>query len=199
VAATKIKVIELAKELGVTSKDIMLAAEEMGRKGVRAMTPLDTVLAHDLRVKLGKGREIPEEAKPKRPRAKPVTAEAAEGEVLGKTARVRKAKTEALTEEPPLELKPAATIVKPKPAEPPVEVPEPIKPVAEVIYEPRPVAAPTPVEPMPPAPARPPVTTPSPGPAVKRPEPKIVPFRPLERPAPTPWRLYTSPSPRDTR
>jgi len=32
VAAAKIKVIELAKELGVTSKDLMLAAEEMGRR-----------------------------------------------------------------------------------------------------------------------------------------------------------------------
>jgi hypothetical protein len=28
-------VIELAKELGVTSKDLMVAAEEMGHKGVR--------------------------------------------------------------------------------------------------------------------------------------------------------------------
>ena len=67
-AATKIKVIELAKELGVTSKDLMVAAEEMGHKGVRAMTPLDQKLANELRVKLGKGRELPEEtaAKPKR-------------------------------------------------------------------------------------------------------------------------------------
>ena len=61
VAATKIKVIELAKELGVTSKDLMVAAEEMGHKGVRAMTPLDQTLANELRVKLGKGRELPEE------------------------------------------------------------------------------------------------------------------------------------------
>ena len=61
-AATKIKVIELAKELGVTSKDLMVAAEEMGHKGVRAMTPLDQKLANELRVKLGKGRELPEEA-----------------------------------------------------------------------------------------------------------------------------------------
>ena len=63
----KIKVIELAKELGVTSKDLMVAADEMGHKGVRAMTPLDTTLANALRVKLGKGRELPEEPKPKRP------------------------------------------------------------------------------------------------------------------------------------
>ena len=48
-AAAKIKVIELAKELGVTSKDLILAAEEMGQKGVRAMTPLDTTLAARVR------------------------------------------------------------------------------------------------------------------------------------------------------
>ena len=73
-AAAKIKVIELAKELGVTSKDLILAAEELGQKGVRAMTPLDATLANNLRVKLGKGRELPEEPKPKRvPRLVPVT------------------------------------------------------------------------------------------------------------------------------
>ena len=73
-AAAKIKVIELAKELGVTSKDLMVAAEEMGHKGVRAMTPLDQKLANELRVKLGKGRELPEEpAKAKRV-AKPKAA-----------------------------------------------------------------------------------------------------------------------------
>ena len=60
-AAAKVKVIELAKELGVTSKDLMVAADEMGHKGVRAMTPLDATLANALRAKLGKGRELPEE------------------------------------------------------------------------------------------------------------------------------------------
>jgi hypothetical protein len=63
VAAAKIKVIELAKELGVTSKDLMVAAEEMGHKGVRAMSPLDSALANALRVKLGKGRDLPEAPK----------------------------------------------------------------------------------------------------------------------------------------
>ena len=66
-AATKIKVIELAKELGVTSKDLMLAADEMGHKGIRVMTPLESTLANALRTKLGKGRDLPEEPKPKRP------------------------------------------------------------------------------------------------------------------------------------
>src|SRR5213594_4379460 len=58
--------MELAKELGVTSKELMVAAEEMGHKGLRAMSPLDTTLANALRVKLGRGRELPEEPKPKR-------------------------------------------------------------------------------------------------------------------------------------
>ena len=93
--AVKIKVIELAKELGVTSKDLMVAADEMGHKGVRAMTPLDSTLANALRVKLGKGRELPEEPKPKRPaRAKKTdeVAVAADGTVI-KKAPTRKKKT----------------------------------------------------------------------------------------------------------
>jgi translation initiation factor IF-2 len=189
VAAAKIKVIELAKELGVTSKDLILAAEEMGQKNVRAMTPLDTTLANALRVKLGKGRELPEEPKVKRPaRAKVIPGDGTT--VVKPAARARK-KTGAEEEEAvPLELKPAATIVKPKPAPadvPLLETPEVVAPVAE---EPRPIA-PVPVpeaEPqIPPAP-RPVVTPPAPTvpPATRRPEPKIVPFRPLERPAPPP-------------
>jgi translation initiation factor IF-2 len=189
-AAAKIKVIELAKELGVTSKDIMLAAEEMGRKGVRAMTALDTTFANDLRVKLGKGREIPEEARPKRPaRARAATPEVGEDGAPKKAPRARKPKAEvpddAATE--PVELKPAATIVKPKPAEktpePAIEAPEPVAAVAEAIE-----VKPAPVVPEPPAPVKPLAAPPAPPrpPAPPKPEPKIVPFRPLERPAPPP-------------
>ena len=60
--AARIKVIDLAKELGVTSKDLMMALDEMGQKGKRAMTPLDPDTANALRVRLGKGRELPAEA-----------------------------------------------------------------------------------------------------------------------------------------
>jgi len=72
--AARIKVIDLAKELGVTSKDLMMALDEMGQKGKRAMTPLDSDTANALRVRLGKGRELPAEAKPKR--ARPITPRA---------------------------------------------------------------------------------------------------------------------------
>ena len=57
-AAAKVKVIELAKELGVTSKDLMVAAEETRHKGVRAMTPLDATLANALRASWARG-ELP--------------------------------------------------------------------------------------------------------------------------------------------
>jgi translation initiation factor IF-2 len=187
VAAAKIKVIELAKELGVTSKDLILAAEEMGQKGVRAMTPLDTTLANNLRVKLGKGRELPEEPKPKRPaRAKP-----ADGSVATKPA-ARARKKVMGEDEAQIELKPAATIVKPKPApvvpEGPTEVPDVLTPVAEIVAEPRPIVPPSPTEAEPQAPSvpRPVATPPAPPvpPPTRKPEPRIVPFRPLERPAP---------------
>src|SRR5215475_6002580 len=104
----------------------MVAAEEMGHKGVRAMTPLDTMLANQLRVKLGKGRELPEETRPKRPqRLKAKPAEGDEALAAQPAARVKK-KAEPADEAAALvELKPAATIVKPKPAEKPEVVEAP--------------------------------------------------------------------------
>jgi translation initiation factor IF-2 len=149
------------------------------------MTPLDTTLANELRVKLGKGREIPEEAKPKRTRVRaPRTAEAG-GEAPKRAARVGKTKVaEPAGEEPAVsvDLRPAATIVKPKPA----EVPETLKPAAEALPEPKPMV-PVPSEPPRPLVASPPPVAPPPKPpGPPKPEPKIVPFRPLERPTPSP-------------
>src|SRR5947209_13850774 len=163
----------------------MVAAEEMGHKGVRAMSPLDSTLANALRVKLGKGRELPEAPKPKRV-AKPKEpkeagdAEAAVAEAVAK--KQSRAKKVKLEDEAPAEIKPAATIVKPRPVAPAQEVvPEPPfvpLPEPEIVPEPTVVAQPPP-EVMKPAATVTPV-----GP--KKPEPKIVPFRPIERPAPAP-------------
>src|SRR5438445_4943465 len=175
----------------------MVAAEEMGHKGIRAMSPLDSTLANALRVKLGKGRDLPEAPKPKRGPRPRVAEEAGDAATVGDAvakkpaSRSRKTKTE---EEVPVDVKPAATIVKPKPAGPATEVaPEPPfvpTPEPEIVPEPTVVAPlPEPIAPKPPvAPIAPP-----PGPAApKKPEPKIVPFRPLERGAP-------APSPRPSR
>ena len=195
-AATKIKVIELAKELGVTSKDLMVAAEEMGHKGVRAMTPLDPKLANELRVKLGKGRELPEEpAKPKRAAKPKMPKEVTLGPdgtpvPARKPARAKKRVEESAEET--VELRPAATIVKPKPVAPSEITPEPpaiARPAAETAPEPPAVAPPG--EPLKPAIAPP---SAPPAPAVRKPEPKIVPFRPLERPVPPPPRPSRGPS-----
>jgi len=64
--AGRVKVMDLAKELGVTSKDLVVALEEMGHKGMRALSPLPLATANELRVKLGRGRDLPAEVKPKR-------------------------------------------------------------------------------------------------------------------------------------
>ncbi|MGH7275878.1 MAG: hypothetical protein ACREIY_02480, partial [Candidatus Rokuibacteriota bacterium] len=187
-AAAKIKMMELAKELGVTSKELMVAAEDMGHKGVRAMSPLDSTLANALRVKLGKGRELPEAPKPKRVPKPRVAKDAAAkvGDAPG-NARTTLAKTaaEPSTDEAPAEVKPAATIVRPKPAAPVEIAPEPpLVPKREPEITPEPV----PVAPDAEAPMKLAATVAPPPapPPVKKPEPKIVPFRPIERQAAPP-------------
>ncbi|HKQ66089.1 MAG TPA: translation initiation factor IF-2 N-terminal domain-containing protein, partial [Methylomirabilota bacterium] len=142
-AAAKIKVIELAKELGVTSKDLMVAAEEMGHKGVRAMSPLDSTLANALRVKLGKGRDLPEAPKPKRVPKPKVAEEGGDAAAVGDAARksASRSKKPKSEEEIPTDVKPAATIVKPKPAEIAPEPPfVPPMPEPEIVPEPAVVA-----------------------------------------------------------
>ncbi|MFQ5897720.1 MAG: translation initiation factor IF-2 [Candidatus Methylomirabilia bacterium] len=85
--AGRMKVTDLAKELGVTSKDLLVALEGMGLKGKRAMSPLDQATANKLRLQLGRGRELPTEAKPKRSTA---AGKAAAKEVAVKAAPRKK-------------------------------------------------------------------------------------------------------------
>jgi translation initiation factor IF-2 len=146
--AARVKVIDLAKELGVTSKDLIVALEAMGQKGMRAMSPLQAAAANELRVKLGRGRELPEEAKPKRapkvkadPGAKAEPGEAkepAKKKAPGtgpKTARKKVVEiepAEPLVAAPVEEIKPAATLIRhtapplSEPAPPPVPEPTPV-------------------------------------------------------------------------
>jgi translation initiation factor IF-2 len=201
--AARVKVIDLAKELGVTSKDLIVALEGMGHKGMRAMSPLLAATANELRVKLGRGRELPPEAKPKRvPKPK-----AAEGEGTAaapkKRTSTRKAAAATVTEEAdtaveiapaaPLEApKPAATIIRPAPA--PMSTPTPVEiaPAPPVVV---PAAPASPVAP-PPAPPRP-VVPPSPAPSV-RPAAVAPPTEVKPAPAPpaSPRRMPTPPPPR---
>ena len=197
--AAKIKLMELAKELGVTSKELMVAADEMGHKGVRAMSPLDSTLANALRLKLGKGRDLPEEPKPKRvakPKAPADAVGAIDGAPVTKRTTRGKKGTEVELEEVSAEVKPAATIVRPKPAVPTPDI-GPETPPLVVKREPEVVPEPSPLAPVvePPAAVKPAAAAAPPpaAPQVRKPEPKIVPFRPLERPAPS------APAPRPSR
>jgi translation initiation factor IF-2 len=206
--AGRVKVIDLAKELGVTSKDLIVALEGMGHKGMRAMSPLLAATANELRVKLGRGRELPTEAKPKRaPKPKPAAGEAVAAPKKkpvgdGAPARGKKAAAKVREEAPavvertpapaPEVVKPAATIFRPAPAAVPPPVPPeiapapPIVPAATVAPPPAPAAPAAPPKPPAPAvvppPARPVVTAPAP-PVELRPTP-AAPKRPMAPPAP---------------
>ena len=150
--AARVKVIDLAKELGVTSKDLIVALEAMGQKAMRAMSPLQAATANELRVKLGRGRDLPEETKPKRaPKAKPAPGEAEEPAVAKKKAsrsatapkgtRKKVVTIEAetpLAPEPAEEIKPAATLFR-----------HSATPIAEPVPAPAPAADPIPVAPPP--------------------------------------------------
>ncbi len=130
--AARVKVIDLAKELGVTSKDLLVALEGMGLKGKRAMSPLDQATANHLRLQLGRGRELPTETKPKRTtkvaKAAPVEGE---GKVAppktapAKTAAERETTRKAAPVPAPAALEEMRAAVEFKPAvvEPPVSPP----------------------------------------------------------------------------
>jgi translation initiation factor IF-2 len=181
--AGRLKVIDLAKELGVTSKDLLLALDSMGQKGKRAMTPLDTATANELRVKLGRGREVPVEAKPKRvpkPKTAPVVGEGGEAPEPAKAKPARKTPAKPAVDK--------TSKVEPEP----MSVPEVIKPAA-TIFRP----APTPIEPAPagpaevaPAAAAPPVIPP---PRVELPRPAGSPAPPMGEPRVDPLRPAPSP------
>ena len=191
--AARVKVIDLAKELGVTSKDLIVALEAMGQKGMRAMSPLQSAMANELRVKLGRGRDLPEEAKPKRaPKAKPPVDEAGvaiaskeksgEAATAPKTPR-KKAVTiepqEPVLPEPAEEIKPAATLFRHTAAPAPVAEPEPLPtspPVPVVSAPPAPPIAPVPVTPPPVVRREPTVLRPTaPPPPILQPRPLVPP------------------------
>ena len=200
--AARVKVIDLAKELGVTSKDLIVALESMGQKGMRAMSPLQTTTANELRVKLGRGRDLPEEAKPKRvPKAKPAVTEpkgpgASRKKIDGAEPSAKPARKKAAVLEPeePLapqpaeELKPAATLFRHTAAAGPVEaVPAtPLSPAPAPIV-PAPSALPS--APASPAPVRPTTVTPT------TVTPTIGTTATKEAPTPAPLRPAAAPTP----
>ncbi len=198
--AARVKVIDLAKELGVTSKDLIVALEAMGQKGMRAMSPLQTATANELRVKLGRGRDLPEEAKPKRvPKPKPATAEPKKPAAARKksdgvepaTKPVRKRSATIESEEPLApapaeEFKPAATLFRHTAAVGPIEG----APAATPVVTPAP--APVPAPPVGPPPT---VATPAGPPIVKKEPPAPTALRPAVPPPVAPRPIVPAASP----
>jgi translation initiation factor IF-2 len=202
--AARVKVIDLAKELGVTSKDLIVALEAMGQKGIRAMSPLLAATATELRVKLGRGRELPEETKPKRPpKAKPAAGEAkvhaapkkkaAEPTTVSKGTRKKASTIEAeapLVPQPAEEIKPAATLFRHTAAPAPVVEPEPV--VEPIPAPPAPVPTvlrkePTllrPTAPTPATPTQPRIGMPSVAAGPAAPPKRVTPAAPLRPSAP---------------
>ncbi len=186
----RVKVIELAKELGVTSKDLLVALEGMGLKGKRAMSPLDQATANQLRLQLGRGRELPTETKPKRT-TRPAKAALQQPEVEAapkKRAAVAKEAAKKVAPAPvPAEVKEIAAAVAPmKPGGgPPVGLkvpgvelptraaqPEPkVVPIRRVEKPAAAVASPPVPERAPAAPAGPPRPAPRPAAPGRRPSP----------------------------
>jgi translation initiation factor IF-2 len=173
-----LKVIDLAKELGVTSKDLLVALEGMGLKGKRAMSPLDQATANHLRLQLGRGRELPTETRPKKT-ARALTA--ATGEAEAKPAAKRKAGAKAPAEQVERRV---ARKVTPTPAPETVEEVVAARAPAQIVAK---APAPPVLE------ARPPVVeAPLPPPI---PEPKAAPIRRVERPAAS---VVAPPAPKKT-
>jgi translation initiation factor IF-2 len=190
--AARVKVIDLAKELGVTSKDLIVALEGMGHKGMRAMSPLLAATANELRVKLGRGRDLPAEAKPKRA-PKPKAAEGDAPATAPKKKAGAKKKTAKSVEETPevIELspapaldaaRPAATIFRPAPSVAPPAAPPEIAPAPPVAPAAASVGLPPAASPKP---AVPPASTPPVRPAAAAPPAELRPAPPVRR-APMP-------------
>jgi translation initiation factor IF-2 len=187
--AGRVKVIDLAKELGVTSKDLLVALEGMGLKGKRAMSPLDQATANQLRIQLGRGRELPTETKaaPKKKAAKTVAEPPGTPEV----EETRKVAATLIkhVEEPtlsPVEIREPAIATPPahprpgieSPARPAAPAPKPEPKVVLIRRVERPAAAMAP----PPAPPAPPKKV-LPAPAAP-PRPAARPAAPVSRPTP---------------
>jgi translation initiation factor IF-2 len=204
--AGRMKVMDLAKELGVTSKDLVVALEGMGHKGMRAMSPLPANTANELRVKLGGGRELPAESKPRRavklkeavsaeetaegPAVHVATETAKEGQPKRPHRVVRTPKVDVQPEPVLEEMKPAATIFRPSAVPvPPVEVPPAPAPVS-------PPVPPVPVLAPPPPVAPPPITVASPTPVTPpRPVPPPSPVVPIRPAAVMPPPVEVKPAP----
>ena len=170
--AGKARVHELAKELGVTSKEVLARLSEQGEFVKSASSTVEAPVARRLREAFG-GAKPPESAPEKAPEKKPAPAKAAAAPAAPPVAKP--------AAPAPVAVAPAAVVTPPAPVE---VAPAPAGPVAEASPRPGP-AAPKPGGPRPPRvgnnpfssaqPVERPVARPAPG---VRPPPAGMPPRP---------------------
>jgi translation initiation factor IF-2 len=164
--AGKARVHELAKELGVTSKEVLARLSEQGEFVKSASSTVEAPVARRLRESFGGAK----------PAADKVKAD-------GNGAPAKKAA--------PAKAAPAPEKVAPKPAAPPEPTPAPAEPVAPAAAAsaPPPAATPAPARPGPTPGPRPGGATPAPKPAPRTPRVGNNPFssaQPVDRPIPRP-------------
>ena len=139
----KPRVHEVAKELGLTSKEVLAHLEKIGEAVKSHASTIEEPVAERVRKDLGNGKAAaPDKAPaPKKPTAKPTAKPAAKSAAKPapeKAAPAPSPKAAPASQPAPPLAKPAA----PKPAQPaPAPKPEPQRPAAEA---PAPAAAPTP-------------------------------------------------------
>ena len=133
----KARVHEVAKELGLSSKDVLAHLEKIGHPAKTASSGIDEAVAQQLRSDLGNGAAAPAEtakAKPAKaaPAAKATKAPApakSKAKPAAKPAAEAKPAAKAPAKPKPVEKKPAAA---PPTQEPVAAAPEPEEPAAEV-------------------------------------------------------------------
>ena len=161
--AGKARVHELAKELGVTSKEVLARLSEQGEFVKSASSTVEAPVARRLREAFGGGK----------------AKQAGNGAVVKKSAAGAPAKaTTAKAAATPAAAPPAAPVA--PPAAPAAPIPEPPRPAA---------AAPAPSPVAPPGPAGSPRPGPAPKPAARTPRVGNNPFssaQPVDRPIPRP-------------
>ena len=161
--AGKARVHELAKELGVTSKEVLARLSEQGEFVKSASSTVEAPVARRLREAFGGGK----------------AKQAGNGAVVKKSAAGAPAKaTTAKAAATPAAAPPAAPVA--PPAAPAAPIPEPPRPAA---------AAPAPSPVAPPGPAGSPRPGPAPKPAARTPRVGNNPFssaQPIDRPIPRP-------------
>ena len=168
-----VRIYDIAKKLGVESKEVLAKAKELGITGARVpSSSLDKITAAYLEEQLAGLRPVPVEPPPAPTAPEPVV-------IL----------TAPPAPPPTAELVPPAPAVVPEPATPAVAPVEPAPPAAEVAEAP-PVPPPQPVVPPPPPPPPPEPPAPRIGEKVgfiqlpQKPAPRPAPGKPQAKPAP---------------